>query len=646
MRRTSVYRLLRVRVWLAERFRTGDTLPTYFWAGVVGVLGGASGPAFRYVCDRLQQLLVGNTKNLVAAAEDLPDWRRVLVPALGGLLAGLVLALGARLLKGQRATDYMESVTIGDGEIAAAPTLVRVSSSIFSIASGGSLGREGPMVQLAAMIASGVGRLRSLPRARLRLIVACGAAAGIASAYNAPIGGALFVAEIVLGSIAMESFGPLLFASFMATVVTRALLGASPLYGVQGFQLVSFGELFAYLGLGLLAGALAPAFLWLLEGSTRLFARLPLPIWGRMALGGAIVGAISIEHPYVWGNGQGALLLILQTDWIWSVLLVLLVMKLAATAATVGSGAVGGVFTPTLLVGAVIGALVGNAVHGFAPTHTAPAHCYALVGAGAFLAATTHAPLMAILILFDMTLAHEIVLPLMLACVGAHLVAQALRPMSIYAVPRKARQEEAPAPRPLSQLSVAELVRPDPPRICDKAPFAEILDAFVGRRHNNLYVERGGAVPGRDPAARDQADAQRPRAAPPDDRARLPARGVPARDARDAPRRGAAHVHHAPDRAPAGRRRGRPAGREHLEDGPAADARGDQRALSAPRLRSAASSGSPTSASMALVHARFSRGSRRAASSSASGASFFFPAARAAAHSSRSFGTPMRSTIR
>jgi CIC family chloride channel protein len=488
MRRTSVYRLLRLRVWLAERFRTGDTLSTYFWAGVVGLAGGASGPGFRWVCDQLQWLLVGNRKNLVEAADDLSAWNRLLVPAIGGLVAGLVLSLGARLFKGKRATDYMEAVTIGDGEIRPGPALARIGSSIFSIASGGSLGREGPMAQLAALIASGVGRLARLPRPRLQLMVACGAAAGIASAYNAPIGGALFVAEIVLGSIAMESFGPLLVASFMSSVLARALGGGSPLFEMQAFQLVSFGELFAYLGLGLLAGTLAPAFLWLLESSTRLFARLPLPLSGRMALGGLIVGAISIDHPYVWGNGQGALQLILHTDWLTSVLLVLLAMKLAATAATIGSGAVGGVFTPTLLVGAVIGALVGNAVHGFAPLQSGPPAFYAIVGAGAFLAATTHAPLMAILIMFDMTLAHEIVLPLMLACVGAHVVAQALRPTSIYAVPRKARREEPPARQTLATLTVAQLLRPDPPRISEQAPFAEILDAFVGRRHNNLYV--------------------------------------------------------------------------------------------------------------------------------------------------------------
>jgi CIC family chloride channel protein len=437
MRRTSVYRLLRVRVWLAERFRTGDMLPTYFWAGVIGVLGGASGPAFRWVCDQLQWLFTGNTLNLVVAAEDLPAWHRLAVPAAGGLLAGLVLTFGARFLKGQRATDYMESVTIGDGHIRTGPALVRIGSSIFSIASGGSLGREGPMSQLAALIASRVGRLARLPMPRLQLMVACGAAAGMASAYNAPIGGALFVAEVVLGSIAMESFGPLLFASFMSSVLTRAFGSSTALFEMQTFQLVSFGELVAYLGLGLLAGALAA---------------------------------------------------ILHTDWVSTTLLVLLALKLAATLATIGSGAVGGVFTPTLLVGAVLGGLVGNIVHGISPTGSGPTACYAIVGAGAFLAATTHAPLMAILMMFDMTLAHEVVLPLMLACVGAHLVSQSLRASSIYAVPRKARHESPPPQETLATLTVAALLRSDPPRIRDNARFGEILDAFVGRNHNNLYV--------------------------------------------------------------------------------------------------------------------------------------------------------------
>ena len=499
MPRPLLARLLRLRLWLTERITRGETLLIYLWAGLVGCLGGLAALLFRWVCDALQTQATGSSKPWIDAAADQPSTWLVLVPAIGGLIAGLVLQFGSRFTRGRRAADYMEAVSLGDGVIRSRPTLVRVVSSVFSIASGGSIGREGPMVQLAAMIASRVGKLARFPTPRLRLLVACGAAAGIASAYNAPIGGALFVAEIVLGSIAMESFGPLLFASFMATVVARALLGGAPLFTIPAFKIVSLYELPAYLALGLLLGALAPAFLWLLEASGKAFARINAPLYLRMALGGACVGAISIHHPYVLGNGYGALSLILSTDWIWSALLVLVVFKLAATCATVGSGAVGGVFTPTLLIGAAIGGLVGTSAHALAPSLTAPAHAYSLVGMGAFLAATTHAPFMANLMLFDMTLSHEIVLPLMLACVSAVALAQALQRNSIYSRSLKPKESEA-AEVPLALLRVRDLMRPDPPSVGLEARFTEIVGVFAKNRHQHLYVvgpagEFRGAIP-------------------------------------------------------------------------------------------------------------------------------------------------------
>lgn len=485
--RPLVHRLLRLRMWLAERFRPGEGLVTLMWAGLVGCIGGFSGPAFRGAAEIVQHLFTGNEKTLVEAATDLPIWRRLLVPAVGGLLAGLVLTLGARLVRGRRSTDYMEAIVLGEGVIRTRPTLVKIASSILSIASGGSIGREGPMVQLAAMLASLCGRFARFPRPRMRLMVACGAAAGIASAYNAPIGGALFVAEIVLGSIAMQSFGPLLLSSVMATVIARALHGSAPLFEAQTFHLVSAFELLPYLLLGLFTGASAPLFLKLLEQSALFFSKWKTPVYVRMCAGGLIVGVLSIKHPYVWGNGYDALSLILTADWVWTALLTLLLFKLVATASTVGSGAVGGVFTPTLLVGAVIGSLVGTPVHAAFPTLTAGPQAYALVGMGAFLAATTHAPLMAILILFDMTLNHEIVLPLMVACVSAYTAANALQKDSIYAAALRHRDVDT-APTALESLRVRDLMRPDPPCVSETAPFSEIVQTFARNRHHNLYV--------------------------------------------------------------------------------------------------------------------------------------------------------------
>jgi CIC family chloride channel protein len=494
MNRLLALRMLRLRLWLAERFRPDETLVTYFWAGVVGLVAGFSGRAFLLACDGLQFLFTGNHKNLAAAAEDLPDWRRVMVPALGGLLAGLVLWWGQRATRNQRATEYMEAVALGDGVIRTAPALTRIGSSIFSISSGGSIGREGPMAQLASLLASRLGRLAHFPRPRLRLMVACGAAASMASAYNAPIGGALFVAEVVLGSIAMASFGPLLFSSFAATVVVRALTGGRTLFEVPHFQLVSYPELGLYLALGLLCGAAVPLFLGLLDVAKSLFARIPLPLPLLLMLGGVIVGVISVWHPIVWGNGYGALSQVLTVQWTASALAVLILFKLLATAATVGSGAVGGIFTPMLLVGGVLGGLVGCFVQAFAGASAAPPQAYALVGMGAFLAAATQAPFMAILMVFDMTLNHEIVLPLMLACVAAHLVAQSLRGKGVYQLARKARDLSDSALDPLHDLRVRDLMRYDPPSVSIFAPFQEVVDAFARHRNSNLYVVDEGEV--------------------------------------------------------------------------------------------------------------------------------------------------------
>jgi len=494
MNRRWALRLLRVRVWLAERFRPDETLVTYFWAGVVGVLAGFSGRLFLLACDGLQFLLTGNHRNLATAAQDLPDWRRILVPALGGLLAGLVLWWGQRATRNQRATEYMEAVALGDGVIQSGPALTRIGSSIFSIASGGSIGREGPMAQLASWIASRIGRLAHFPKPRLRLMVACGAAGSMAAAYNAPIGGALFVAEVVLGSIAMASFGPLLFSAFAATVVVRALTSGKPLFEVPHFVLVSYPELGLYLALGLLCGAAAPLFLGLLDLAKRLFRALALPLPVLMMLGGVIVGVISIWHPIVWGNGYGALSQVLTSPWTAYALLTLIVFKLLATAATVGSGAVGGIFTPMLLVGGVLGGLVGCLVQAWAGEAAAPPQAYALVGMAAFLAAATQAPFMAILMVFDMTLNHEIVLPLMLACVAAHLVAQSLRGGGVYQLPRKARDLSGGTHDALHNLRVRDLMRYDPPSVSIFAPFQEVVDAFARHRNSNLYVVDEGEV--------------------------------------------------------------------------------------------------------------------------------------------------------
>ncbi|MCY2961198.1 MAG: ClcB-like voltage-gated chloride channel protein [Planctomycetota bacterium] len=478
--------VLRLRLWVSERLRPGEAEVTLFWAALIGALGGLASPLFRAGIHGVKYLFTGGTGSLAEVAASLGPWQRVMVPTAGGLLAGLVLHFGVHFARGKKSRDYMEAVTLGDGVIRSRPTLVRVVSSLFSIGSGGSIGREGPQVQLAALIASTVGRWAEMPRPRLRLLVACGAAAGIASAYNAPIGGALFVGEIVLGSIAMQTFGPLILSSVLATVVARIFLGGEPLFEVPRFHLVTYWELAPYLGLGLVAGAFAPWFLRLLESASSFFASWPVPVFVRMTAGGLVVGLLSLKVPDVWGNGDSAVSAILSTNLVWTALLTLLAFKLLATAATVGSGAVGGVFTPTLLVGGIMGGLFGIPVHEAFPLVTAEPNAYALVGMGAMLAATTLAPLTAIVILFEMTLDYDIVLPLMLACVTAYTAARAFGGRSIYAGALPSLPPSSITP--IDTILVRDLMRADPPRIEENARFQTIVETFVTHRHHNLYV--------------------------------------------------------------------------------------------------------------------------------------------------------------
>ena len=225
--------LLKLRIWLAGFAEKNELQVTLLWAGVVGFLGGAASVAFRKLTEGLLWVFTQHTGAYVDVFRVLPWWQRLATPAAGGLLAGLTLLFGARLQRSKSSTDYMEAVVVGTGAISARSSFVKCASAAFSISSGGSIGREGPLVQLAAVLASLVGRWMKMSTSRLRLLVACGAAGGIASAYNAPIGGALFVAEIVLGTLAMESFGPLVFSSVIATLTVRQLLGTNPLYEIS-----------------------------------------------------------------------------------------------------------------------------------------------------------------------------------------------------------------------------------------------------------------------------------------------------------------------------------------------------------------------------------------------------------------------------
>jgi CIC family chloride channel protein len=412
-------------------------------AALVGAGGAMASLLFRSAFIWLQNLVAHSGEDVVTLAKALPWWGRLLLPMAGGLAGGLLLKFGLHWVQRRGSDDYLEAVTIGDGRISVRSTIIKSLSSLCCIASGASIGREGPMVQLAAMFGSTVGRYLRLSKAQLQALVASGASAGIASAYNSPIAASIFVAEAGMGFLSKVTLSCMIVSAVIADMVVRWLLNLDAVYRMPPFKLISGWEVFAYAGLGVVCGLLAPVFRWCLDYSRRRFLDMPIPLPAQMALGGLCVGLISIWYPEVWGNGYSVVNDILHNPWTWQALVILLVLKIIATALCSGSGMIGGVFTPSLFVGAALGAVYGHIFTQLAWLDDTMITGYAVVGMGAFLASVTYAPLMCILMIFEMTLSYEVVLPLMLACVLGHHIAQWIRPHSIYTQRNETPKTEA-----------------------------------------------------------------------------------------------------------------------------------------------------------------------------------------------------------
>jgi chloride channel protein, CIC family len=486
--------LTRLRLIL---FGHEDLASIVFWATLVGLVGALASVVFRELIRLFTKLFTGYTnlavqgEGLVAAASSLTWWHRALVPIVGGILAGSVLHFVGRTFVSHKAVDYIEAVKVGDGKIGFRASILKSFASLLTISSGGSIGREGSMVQLAAMLGSRLGLLARAPVPRLRLMVACGVAAGIAAAYNAPLSGALFASEIVLGSTSMESFGPLVISSVVSNSTIHRFLGYGAVFVVPHVVFASNWELIFYVFLGILLGHLAPPFLALLDFAKSQFVRLKLPLYWQLGLGGVIVGAISAFVPDVWGNGYSVVSHILQGQVLGLGLLIVLLAKVLATSATVGSGGVGGVLTPSLFVGAAIGALFGGVFHGLMPHIASAPEAYALIGMGGFLAATTQAPLTSIVMIFEMTLDYNILLPLMLACVTAHYTAKVYRKgQSVYhATLNRALAAEHGDDWRLR--TVEQLVKPPAAVVSGTTSLADIYDQLPKRPLQRVYVTNG-----------------------------------------------------------------------------------------------------------------------------------------------------------
>lgn len=482
--------------WLIwrERLRVSEDAFHVVVAVLVGSVAGLANFLFYLATESVKLLTLHRPGDLVDIAETMSPWARVAAPALGGVVAGAILHWGTRMVGEQGSTNLLEVVVAGAGRLPFRTTVVKVLSSLVSIATGASIGREGSLVQLSAMLASVGGQRMLWPPYRLRLLVACGAAAGMAAAYNAPIAGAVFAAQIVLGNFAMNLFAPLLCASVSAAVVSRSFFGLEPWYRVPEFNFTSLTQLPWFLVLGVASGALGAGFLKLLRRGETTFHQTGWPIYVRVGAAGLLVGLLAIKLPEVWGNGYSVTSRILgdqdQSGLIF--LLALLVAKLLATAATVGAGTVGGVFTPTLFLGAALGSIFGHGLHAVGLAANLPTGAFALVGMGSVLAATTHSPLLAIIMMFEISLNYSLMPALMVACAVGTLVGRRLHPVSVYTEPlqRKGLRTEMDPDRlgAAIERTVGDLMLAPVPAVQDTTPLREIAQRFLTNPNNFLPV--------------------------------------------------------------------------------------------------------------------------------------------------------------
>ncbi len=408
-------------------------------AVMVGVLTGLGAVAFRWLVVFFTRMFTGyadySALGRVPSAHwpALGWWFLLAVPVIAGAIYGPIVHRFAPEARGHGVPEVMYAVARNNGRIAPQVTIVKALASALCIGGGGSVGREGPIVQIGSAAGSALGQLLRLDTDRIRLLVACGAAGGISATFNAPLAGVFFALELILREFAAESAGVVLLTSVAAAVVGRTLMGDHPFLSLPGFTVHHPIEYALYAALGVTAGIVGTMFsraLYLIEDACDWLWRGPQ--WARPAVGGIALGALLIALPQMYGVGYPVLQNAIGGRYAVAMLLLLMVGKIVATSLTIGIGGSGGVFAPTLFIGAMAGSAFGVAAHHLYPSLAIAAGACGLIGMGALLGGATGAPITAVVTLFELTGQYAIILPLMTAVAMAAGTARLLGEHTIY----------------------------------------------------------------------------------------------------------------------------------------------------------------------------------------------------------------------
>ena len=488
---TPLSRWSHLRLWAAqhaaaalERARNGEYVFLLSLAAFVGLLGGLAAIAFDLAIRAVQTGCWGRLDLSLDFLRSLPPWRILLAPALGGLAVGVVTTFFAPEAKGHGVPEVIKAVAAGGGRIRGRVAFAKTVASAFTIGSGGSAGREGPIIQIGAAVGSRIGQAIGMSRRCLRTLVGCGAAAGIAATFNAPVAGALFAGEVILGEFALARFSPIVISSVVATVVMRLWRGDTPVFSPPPCRFASPWELFAYVLLGLLCGFISLLYIHLNDRVGALFSRLRrLPPVLLPALGGLAVGALALLLPQIMGDGHRLANLAFNWDsrgWPALLLLAFLFAKMLATTVTLGSGGSGGVFSPALTIGALLGALFALGIEPLLGPRFGGVAAYALAGMGGLLAGSMLAPITAILMIFEISSNYAIILPVMLTViVSTAFVMKNNSSLSIYTM--KLVRDGVPlfrgaSPSLLANRKVRDLLQLSIATVPPSAPASLLLD--------------------------------------------------------------------------------------------------------------------------------------------------------------------------
>jgi CIC family chloride channel protein len=509
----------RIPQWL-DRIQPSETTVLLVTAVGVGVATGLGAVLFIALIAEVGRVLFEGGEGLLGG---IGRGLVLIVPAVGGLLAGPIIAFFAHEAKGHGVPEVIQAIAVRGGRMRPRLVVAKVLASALCIGSGGSAGREGPIVQVGAAVGSAIGQWLRLSEARIRNLVACGAAAGIAATFNAPIAGVIFAMEIILGELHLGELGNVVVSAVTAATVSRAFLGDQPAFAIPRYAMRTPWEVLLYSLLGILAAFVAVGFIRLLYAFEDRFDAWRFPEALKPAVGGLLLGLLGFAYPaalalwipaeeaglalpvsahlpQVFGSGFGVIGQALLGRTSLVLLLALVLLKPLATSLTLGSGNSGGVFAPSLFTGVALGGAFGAVVERLFPGMTAGPGAFAAVGMAAVFAGAARAPITAVLIVFEMTNDYRLIVPLMAGVVFSLVVAERLHPESIYTLKLVRRGIRLHAGRDvdvMESVKVEEVMVRQPVVVREDLPVTRLAGEFIRTgRHGFPVVDEDGSLVG------------------------------------------------------------------------------------------------------------------------------------------------------